>query len=194
MATTIYKSEIIYLFDGTELEIVPLKIKYLREFMKAFENVKVTKNDDEAIAALVECVRVCMKQYYPPISSTVEDIEDSIDMPTIYKVLDVSAGIKINKKSEEPVKDQAVESGSTWDDLDLAKLESEVFLLGIWKDYQELELSLSMPELMSTLEVSRELDYAEKKFMAAIQGVDLDAQSGKGKGTARVGRYESKSI
>jgi hypothetical protein len=55
-------------------------------------------------------------------------------------------------------------------------------LLGIWKDYHELELSLSMPELMATLEVSRELDYAEKKFMAAIQGVDLDAESGKGKG------------
>ena len=182
MATTIYKSEIIYLFDGTELEIMPLKIKYLREFMQAFENVKVTKNDDEAIAALVECVRVCMKQYYPSISGSVEDVEDSIDMPTIYKVLDVSAGIRINKKSEEPVKDQAVESGSTWDDLDLANLESEVFLLGIWKDYQELELSLSMPELMATLEVSRELDYAEKKFMAAIQGVDLDAESGKGKG------------
>ena len=182
MATTIYKSEIIYLFDGTELEIMPLKIKYLREFMQAFENVKVTKNDDEAIAALVECVRVCMKQYYPSISGSVEDVEDSIDMPTIYKILDVSAGIRINKKSEEPVKDQAVESGSTWDDLDLAKLESEVFLLGIWKDYQELELSLSMPELMATLEVSRELDYAEKKFMAAIQGVDLDAESGKGKG------------
>jgi hypothetical protein len=182
MATTIYKSEIIHLFDGTELEIMPLKIKYLREFMQAFENVKVTKNDDEAIAALVECVRVCMKQYYPSISGTVEDIEDSIDMPTIYKVLDVSAGIKINKKSEEPVKDQAVESGSTWNDLDLAKLESEVFLLGIWKDYQELELSLSMPELMATLEVSRELDYAEKKFMAAIQGVDLEAESGKSKG------------
>jgi hypothetical protein len=123
-----------------------------------------------------------MKQYYPSISGSVEDVEDSIDMPTIYKVLDVSAGIRINKKSEEPVKDQAVESGSTWDDLDLAKLESEVFLLGIWKDYQELELSLSMPELMATLEVSRELDYAEKKFMAAIQGVDLDAESGKGKG------------
>jgi hypothetical protein len=182
MATTIYKSEIIHLFDGTELEIMPLKIKYLREFMQAFENVKVTKNDDEAIAALVECVRVCMKQYYPSISRSVEDVEDSIDMPTVYKVLDVSAGIRINKKSEEPVKDQAVESGSSWDDLDLAKLESEVFLLGIWKDYHELELSLSMPELMATLEVSRELDYAEKKFMAAIQGVDLDAESGKGKG------------
>jgi hypothetical protein len=182
MATTIYKSEIVYLFDGTELEIVPLKIKYLREFMQAFENVKGTKNDDEAIAALVECVRICMKQYYPTISGTTDDVEDNIDMPTIYKVLDVSAGIRINKKSEETVKDQALESGSSWGDLDLAKLESEVFLLGIWKDYQELELSLSMPELMATLEVSRELDYAEKKFMAAIQGVDLDAESGKGKG------------
>jgi hypothetical protein len=182
MATTIYKSEIIHLFDGTELEITPLKIKYLREFMVAFEDVKLTKNDDEAIAALVECVRICMKQYYPSISGTVEEIEDSLDMPTIYRVLDISAGIRINKKSEEPVKDQAVESGSTWDDLDLAKLESEVFLLGIWKDYQDLEKSLSMPELMATLEVSRELDYAEKKFMAAIQGVDLDAESGKGKG------------
>ena len=182
MATTIYKSAIIHLFDGTELEITPLKIKYLREFMTAFDNVKTTKNDDEAIAALVECVRVCMKQYYPQISKTIDDVENSIDLKTIYEVLDIAAGIKINKKSEEPVKDQAEKSGDTWETLDLAKLESEVFLLGIWKDYQELELSLSMPELMATLEVSRELDYSEKKFMAAIQGVDLDKESGKDRG------------
>lgn len=182
MATTIYKSDIINLFDGTELEITPLKIKYLREFMTAFDKVKTTKNDDEAIAALVECVRICMKQYHPPISKNIEDIEDSIDLQTIYTVLDIAAGIKINKKSEEPVKDQAEKSGDTWETLDLAKLESEVFLLGIWKDYRELELSLSMPELMATLEVGRELDYTEKKFMAAIQGVDLDKESGKDRG------------
>ena len=182
MATTIYSSQIIYLFDGTELEIIPLKIKYLREFMDVFENIKETKNDDEAIAVLVECVRVCMKQYYPQISNTIEQVEDNIDMPTIYKILDTSAGIRINKKSQEPVKDQAIDSGQTWESLDLAKLESEVFLLGIWKDYQELEKSLSMPELIATLEVSRELDYTEKKFLAAIQGVDLDGQTNKNKG------------
>jgi hypothetical protein len=182
MATTIYNSQTIHLFDGTELEIVPLKIKYLREFMDVFENIKNTKNDDEAIAVLVECVRICMKQYYAKISGTVEQIEDNIDMPTVYKVLDTSAGIRINKKSQEPVKDQALDSGQTWETLDLAKLESEVFLLGIWKDYQELEKSLSMPELIATLEVSRELDYTEKKFLAAIQGVDLDGQSDKQRG------------
>jgi hypothetical protein len=182
MATTIYKSAFIHLFDGTELEVTPLKIKYLREFMTAFSNIETTKNDDEAIAALVECVRICMKQYYPEISKTTDDIENSIDLKTIYEVLDIAAGIKINKKSQEPVKDQAEKSGDTWETLDLAKLESEVFLLGIWKDYQELEISLSMPELMATLEVSRELDYSEKKFMAAIQGVDLDKESGKDRG------------
>ena len=182
MATTIYNSQIIHLFDGTELEIIPLKIKYLREFMDVFENIKETKNADEAIAVLVECVRVCMKQYYPQISNTIEQVEDNIDMPTIYKILDTSAGIRINKKSQEPVKDQAIDSGQTWESLDLAKLESEVFLLGIWKDYQELEKSLSMPELIATLEVSRELDYTEKKFLAAIQGVDLDGQTNKNKG------------
>jgi hypothetical protein len=176
MATTIYNTQIIQLFDGTELEIVPLKIKYLREFMVAFDDVKSTKDDDAAMQVLVECTRICMKQYYPEISGSVEQIEDNVDMPTVYQILDVAAGIKINRTSEEPVKDQAEKSGETWETLDLAKLESEVFLLGIWKDYQELEKSMSMPELLATLEVSRELDYSEKKFMAAIQGVDLEAQ------------------
>jgi len=182
MATKVYTTDNVYLFNGTELEISPLKIKYLREFMVAFDDIKNAKNDDEAIGTLVECVRVCMKQYYPDISKTVEDVEDNVDMPTIYKILDISAGIKINKKSEEPVKNQAEKSGETWETLDLAKLESEVFLLGIWKDYDELERSLSMSELMITLEAVRDLDYSEKKFLAAMQGVDLDAESGKDRG------------
>jgi hypothetical protein len=182
MATNVYQTKNIKLINGKELEIIPLKIKYLREFMEAFEDVKKSKSDDEAVESLVECVRISMKQFYPEISKNKSDIEDSFDMPTIYTILDISAGIKINEKSQETVKDQATDSGSTWSDLDLAKIESEVFLLGIWKDYKELEESLSMPELMATLSSRRELDYEEKKFLAAIQGVDLDAESGSNKG------------
>jgi hypothetical protein len=181
MATTVYDSQFITLIDNKKIEITPLKIKYLREFMIAFEEIKKADGDDESIAVLAECTRICMKQYCPEISGSVSDVEDNIDLPTIYKVLEVAAGIKINRSSEEPVKKQA-EDNNTWENLDLAKLESEVFLLGIWKDYQELELSLSMPELMATLEISRELDYSEKKFLAAIQGVDLDKETGKDKG------------
>jgi hypothetical protein len=178
MATRVYKSDTISLVDNTQIYVTPLKIKYLRQFMDAFEDVKTASDDLEAMTLLAKCATVAMQQYYP-IIKTLEDLEDCMDMPTVYKVLDVAAGIKVNKPAEEEsVKKQATDSGASWDTLDLAKLESEVFLLGIWKDYEELELSLSMPELMSTLEIKRELDYNEKKFLAAMQGVDLDKQSG----------------
>lgn len=166
------------LLDGTELYITPLKIKYMRSFMSHFEKLKEAQNDAESITVLTECCLITMKQYCPRIE-TLEELEDVIDMHTLYELLKFSAGIDIKPEKEEEVKEQAQKSGTTWDTLDLAKLESEVFLLGIWKDYEELETSLSMPELVATLESKRELDYQEKKFLAAMQGVDLDKQSGK---------------
>ena len=147
--------------------------------MDDFEEVKNAQGDVEAIAALSKCARICMKQFRPEITESQEMLEEYVTLQDVYDILDVTAGIKINEKSEEPVKKQAVDSGSSWEELDLAKLESEVFLLGIWKDYDELERSLSMPELMVTLSISRELNYDEKKFLAAMQGVDLDKNAGK---------------
>ena len=179
MATEIYKTGIIYLVDGTELEISPLKIKYLRRFMDDFEGVRSAQGDIEAISALAVCGMNCMKQYMPSISNSIEDFEDAIDLKNIYRLLDYAAGIKVDEKSDEGVKSQAVKSGATWEDLDLAKLESEVFLLGIWKDYDELERSLSMQEITAILNVKREEDYSTKKFLAAMQGVDLDKNANK---------------
>jgi hypothetical protein len=177
MATSIYDKKEFSLVDGTNIVASPLKIKYLREFLEIFETIKEAKTDDESISVLVDCALVAMKQYAPQIK-TVEDLEDNLDLPTIYKVIDIAAGIKINEKSEDTVKSQAVDSGSSWETLDLAKLESEAFLIGIWKDYEELEQSLSMPELTATIKIKRELDYSDKKFAAAMQGVDLDKNSG----------------
>lgn len=176
MATSIYKTKNIYLFDGTEIQIMPLKIKYLREFMDAFDKIKDTKNDDEAMVVLLECTRIAMKQYYPSISKSIEDLEDNIDLPTVHEILDLAGNIKVGGESEEDVKTQAQKGdpGPSWEEFDLAKLESEVFLLGIWKDYSELEESLSLSEIMAIISSKRELDYQEKKFFAAIQGVDLE--------------------
>jgi hypothetical protein len=179
MATKVYDTKKILLIDDRVIVAAPLKIKYLREFLDIFETIKQAKTDDESIAVLSECALVAMKQYSKSIK-TIEELEDNLDLPTIYEIIDIAAGIKINEKSEDTVKNQAVESGSTWETLDLAKLESEVFLLGIWKDYEELESSLSMQELTATLQIKRELDYSDKKFSAAMQGVDLDKNSGSG--------------
>jgi len=184
MPTKIYDSTIIKTIDNEEIEIIPLKIRYLRKFMEQFDLVKTAKDDDETIALLVASATITMEQYYPSIK-TVEDFENKFDLKTVYKILDIAAGIKIEQSNQETedimnntITNQAVQEASSWDSLDLAKLEAEVFLLGIWKDYQQLETSLSMPELMITLEQKRELDYQEKKFFAAMQGVDLDQSTG----------------
>lgn len=179
MATTVYDSTYVHLLDGTQIYITPLKIKYLRDLMPIFYSVKKAKDDEEAISILAQCVLTAMPQYYPQIT-TIEELEDSFDLPTIYKILDYAADIKIDgEKEDKPVLDQAQDSATGWDKLELDKLESEVFLLGIWKDYEELEKSLSMPELMTTLSAKRDSDYQEKKFFAALQGVDLDKQNGR---------------
>ena len=178
MATKVYNSKNIKTVDGKTITIAPLKIKYLREFLNMFEFVKDAKGDEDAMLYLTYCAVIAMQQYCPELAST-EKVEDSFSVPAIYEILDMAAGIKVNaNKTEETIKDQAVDSGSTWEEFDLAKIEAEAFLLGIWKDYEELETSMSLPEITATLNAKRELDYQEKKFLAAIQGVDIEKQNG----------------
>jgi hypothetical protein len=47
--------------------------------------------------------------------------------------------------------------------------------LGVWKNFQELEENISIPELESIFATINEKDYEDKKFSAALKGVDLDA-------------------
>ena len=175
MATKIYSSKDIELLNGKTIEMVPLKIKHLHDLMDEFENIKEVKNDMDAVDVLVKCAAIAMRQYYPDAKS-LEDVEELVDLHMVYEILEYAANIKVNNKDDKDVKQKTMdgEKASGWSELDLAKLESEVFLIGIWKDYRELELSLSMPELMATLASRRELDYEEKKFLAAIQGVDIE--------------------
>jgi hypothetical protein len=149
--------------------------------MDEFRNISKANNDLDAMYQLAKCVAITMQQYSPDLN-TVDAVEDVMDLKTMYKVLELSADIKMNNDADESNVKETLSDGSkkeTWDTFDLAKLEAELFLLGIWKDYEELETSLSMPELTATLTAKRELDYVEKKFLAAMQGVNLDEASGK---------------
>jgi hypothetical protein len=183
MPTEIYKRRYVHTVDGIEIEIIPLAIKYMKELMYEFEDIQSAQNNEETLQVLCECVRIAMKQYRPEISKSIEDVENNFDVKGMYKVLEYSAGIKINAEKSNDVKEQVDSSknSSTWEELDLAKLETEVFILGIWKNYDELESSISIEELMAILSAKRELDYEEKKFLAALQGVDLEENSEDGK-------------
>ena len=185
MPTKIYDVNYVKTVYGKEIEISPLKIKYMRQFMEQFDLVKTAKNEDEIVDILTKAATVCMKQFYPEID-TLEKFEDTFDLKTMYKIVEYAGGIKMDgeepEESEqiiEPIVEQDSSSKSGWEDLDLNKLESEAFLLGIWKNYDELESSICLAELMSILEQKREMDYQDKKFTASLKGIDLDDASGK---------------
>jgi hypothetical protein len=48
-------------------------------------------------------------------------------------------------------------------------------LLGHWKNYEDLEENLSMPELIHTFKAMQKSEEDKRKFLAAIQGVDLNS-------------------
>lgn len=55
-------------------------------------------------------------------------------------------------------------------------MEGEVFLLGNWKNYQELEESISMPELIQTFKSMQKTEEEKRKFLASLQGVNLNEE------------------
>jgi hypothetical protein len=176
MAKTVFERSSIELIDGTSVELGPLKLAFLRKFMDVFALIEFAKNDDQAITILTECAAICMRQYYP-IINTRQDLEDSVDIATVYQILDLCAGIKIDPEKasvDEQAKEEVEKNENSWEKLDLANLEAEVFQLGIWKNFDELENSISMPELVILLETMSEKEYRQNKFAAALQGVDLD--------------------
>ena len=56
-------------------------------------------------------------------------------------------------------------------------MEAEALLLGIWKNIEDLEECLSLPELNAILGAVRDREYRQNKFTAALKGVDLDKHS-----------------
>ena len=87
-----------------------------------------------------------------------------------------NGGPKFNGSSEldewGQLKDR-VSSRNSWDEFDLADIESKVFLLGIWKSFEELEENISLPEINAVYEAHIKHEYEHKQFLAAMQGVEM---------------------
>lgn len=47
--------------------------------------------------------------------------------------------------------------------------------MGIWRNVEELEESLNLSELELIVKAARDKEHRHNKFMAAIQGIDIDA-------------------
>lgn len=96
MTTTINEETKIVLLDGTELSVRPLKISLLREFMKTFEKVsEVSDDNNKSLDVLLECVQIALKQYAPELAVDVAKLEDMLDLPLVYKIVEEASGVNL---------------------------------------------------------------------------------------------------
>jgi inhibitor of KinA sporulation pathway (predicted exonuclease) len=96
MATTVNEEKTIKLIDGSEIKIRPLKISLLRDFMKKFEEISnVAEDNEKSMNLLMECVQIAMRQYKPEVAEDLKVLEDNIDLPTVYKIVEEASGIKL---------------------------------------------------------------------------------------------------
>lgn len=113
MATTVYTTEEVALSDGTVVELKPLNIKPLRLFMKKINEFADAQNEDEGLDTLLDAGALCLSKQKPEyydaekykddkdrgdktLGGYTEEFEEVMDMETLYKVLEVCGGVKLN--------------------------------------------------------------------------------------------------
>ena len=102
MATTKYEAEKLTLMDGTEISVRPLKISLLRPFMAKFEGVAaVADNNEKSMTLLIECVQIAMKQYKPELADDIDKLEEVLDLPTVYKIVEAASGTTLAAGSND---------------------------------------------------------------------------------------------
>ncbi len=92
-AATKADENVVVLIDGTKVSVRPLKISLLRPFMKKFEGIAAVAEDNEkSMNILMECVQIAMQQYKPELSEDLKALEENLDLPTVYKIVEAASG------------------------------------------------------------------------------------------------------
>jgi hypothetical protein len=64
--------------------------------MKKFEGVAAVAEDNEkSMNILMECIQIAMQQYKPEIAEDLAALEENMDLPTVYKIIEEASGVKL---------------------------------------------------------------------------------------------------
>lgn len=97
MATTVNEAKEVKLMDGTTISVRPLKISLLKTFMTEFEKIaEVSTDNAKSMDVLMKCVQIAMKQYDPELAGDIKKLEDILDLPTVYMIVEEASGIKMS--------------------------------------------------------------------------------------------------
>jgi hypothetical protein len=100
MTTVVNEETTLELLDGTAVTVKPLKISLLREFMKKFDEIATVADDNEkSLALLIDCVKVALKQYKPELLDGKVDLEEILNLPMVYQIINEASGIDLSGTS-----------------------------------------------------------------------------------------------
>jgi hypothetical protein len=61
----------------------------------------VADNNEKSMTLLVECVQIAMKQYKPELAEDIEKLEEVLDLPTVYKIVEAASGTTLAADSND---------------------------------------------------------------------------------------------
>jgi hypothetical protein len=95
MADKPLNKKTITLIDGTEIAVRPLKLALLRPFMAEFALLaEASEDNNKSMDVLMNCVQIAMKQYKPELAEDKAVLEDLLDLPTVYEIIDAASGVQ----------------------------------------------------------------------------------------------------
>lgn len=103
MATTVVDVIKVTLDDERVIACKPLKIKYLRPFMERISDLQELKASDNAASLdiLVDCCEIALQQYIKGGIAR-EDLEDLLDLPTMYRIIEGASNIVLDDQGDSP--------------------------------------------------------------------------------------------
>lgn len=127
MANKIYNEETITLQDGTDVTVRPLPIGRLRRFQDAWSKIEKVESENDGFDVFLNCAGISIehefKGKFDSLRSNTEGeflseeyktyLEDVLDVDTIYRILDVAGGLKLNDPKLVEAAMRAAEAGQS---------------------------------------------------------------------------------
>lgn len=111
MATTVYEVQELVLDDGSTVTCKPANIKVMRKGNELLTKLGEVEESDDGIHALLDIVCLCTKRERPEFEvdevddegektgkkvTNYELMEELFDMETVFKVIELDLGVKLN--------------------------------------------------------------------------------------------------
>jgi len=98
MPTSVYETLELKLSNGNTINIKPLTITNLKKFLVSVRKLQEehVKTEDDVMEVFIEAGMICMQQFAPELAHDKELFENTIEIPTLMKILEVAGGLKLN--------------------------------------------------------------------------------------------------